>query len=226
MLQFRWTKDTPFCPKGLVIGADSIHSLVSAGVEGYQKIDVLSISDLINDGWLEPVDKPMTKTWETLEANDYVVDGGCTHKVLARINDVVLLSNDKYLGEAWEITPMLGWTHIEELKREGYTIVQPEGEIKYYDGSTSDAIQITTETSGSSSEIPIIESKTKPERKKPQNKINFYFVNYQGRVMKACWNGDTDDELAYIAANCFPDEASALYAAEETRKLWKRLAEK
>ncbi len=278
-MKYRWTKDTPFSKAGAVFETEKRNILFAMKPSPYgaDELNVWKTAEnLITDGWLEPADKPMTKTWETIEAGDYVVDGDCTHKVLARINNVVLLSNDKYLGEAWEITPMLGWTHIEELKLHGYTIVQPEGETKYYASSTSDALKITTEIKTKSEKrendrlsfdqgdpihddsAPLfskdsenycgwchkyapcehspqeVQSEPQPEsssdsqveRWKPEMGENYFSIHTNYGVTEFYWENDNTDNGVWNNYNCFRTREEAFHAADETRKLWKRLADK
>lgn len=67
-------------------------------------------------------DEPIT--WETLgksgEAEYVKLDGHEKQEVIARVADVVMLSN------SWDYQSFAEMLHIEQLKKTGYTIVQPE----------------------------------------------------------------------------------------------------
>jgi len=73
----------------------------------------------------EPMETNNEITWADLKAGDRVEHGSFVRVVLARINDLVFLSRAEKSDDAYWKTTVGIYGHIEELKREHWSIVQP-----------------------------------------------------------------------------------------------------
>ncbi len=126
-----------------------------------------------------------------VQAGDEVVDGDGYHRmILERLNDVVFTSRRWEAEDSKEIieeskTTTVVPTHVKELERDGYTLVQPE--------TTDDTVEVTLEEISKAMKIPVEkirvkESMTKQFRELSLNEL--YSLYHKGRIDADCKNGE------------------------------------
>lgn len=91
-----------------------------------------NVYELDNDYWYNESDlEHVLESLDDLQAGNYVLDGDKDRlKVLARVEDVVLLSWIEGYRKDWETATASVWRHIEQLKQSGYTLPNQEPEVQ------------------------------------------------------------------------------------------------